>query len=246
MRREPKLSPQPSGIAAHCHPSFRRDLRRMKRCVASPELPMSNLAASKPDAKFVSAVFACILAGAAIATILHRADAAESCITEPKEKTPQGMHWYYRIDHANKRQCWYLRAEGAASQAASADSSSAPKVTTSAPKMTSRKGETTTQGSIADARAELPMPQSSADPGAGVPAASPTQTIWPDAASAVNDSRANAAGSTSGQSAVASRWPESAGVSSTADPQPAESIQEADASDTPAAAPSPAAAPRSA
>lgn len=38
--------------------------------------------------------------------------AADECLTKPTGPTPQGQHWYYRIDHANDgRQCWYLRAE---------------------------------------------------------------------------------------------------------------------------------------
>jgi hypothetical protein len=38
--------------------------------------------------------------------------AADDCLAKPNEPTPQGQHWYYRIDHANNgRQCWYLRAE---------------------------------------------------------------------------------------------------------------------------------------
>lgn len=39
--------------------------------------------------------------------------AADECLAKPNGPTPQGQHWYYRIDHANDgRQCWYLRAEG--------------------------------------------------------------------------------------------------------------------------------------
>ncbi len=38
--------------------------------------------------------------------------AADECLAKPNGPTPQGQHWYYRIDHANNgRQCWYLRAE---------------------------------------------------------------------------------------------------------------------------------------
>jgi hypothetical protein len=38
--------------------------------------------------------------------------AADECLAKPNGPTPQGQHWYYRIDHANDgRQCWYLRAE---------------------------------------------------------------------------------------------------------------------------------------
>jgi hypothetical protein len=37
---------------------------------------------------------------------------ADDCLAKPNGPTPQGQHWYYRIDHANDgRQCWYLRAE---------------------------------------------------------------------------------------------------------------------------------------
>src|SRR5262245_57635118 len=36
---------------------------------------------------------------------------ADECLAKPNGLTPQGQHWYYRIDHANNgRQCWYLRA----------------------------------------------------------------------------------------------------------------------------------------
>lgn len=36
--------------------------------------------------------------------------AADTCLTEPGSVTPKGQHWYYRLDHANNRKCWYLRA----------------------------------------------------------------------------------------------------------------------------------------
>ncbi len=64
-------------------------------------------------AKFVSAIFASVLAGAPLATLSHNAArAADDCLAAPKDETPEGGHWYYRIDHASKRQCWYLREEG--------------------------------------------------------------------------------------------------------------------------------------
>jgi hypothetical protein len=41
-------------------------------------------------------------------------------LTQPTGPTPQGQHWYYRLDHANDgRQCWYLRAENGRAQKAS-------------------------------------------------------------------------------------------------------------------------------
>lgn len=214
--------------------------------VASKQVA-SKPVASKPAAKFVSAVFAGILAGAAIATMLHtRADAAEDCLSEPKGKTPEGMHWHYRIDHATQRQCWYMRGQGEASQEVSPASSSAPKINSQAPKIGSQKPDAATPRLLADAHAELQMPQRNTAPGAGVSIAPRTQTIWPDAASALNDPRATAQGSNRQPATVATRWLEPFSMSSTADaqaatsdPSPATSDQMADANDTPAIAPSP-------
>jgi hypothetical protein len=39
--------------------------------------------------------------------------AADDCITKPNAPSPQGSHWYYRVDRATHRECWYLGAEGA-------------------------------------------------------------------------------------------------------------------------------------
>ena len=61
-------------------------------------------------AKFVSAIFASVLAGIPLATISHGATpAADDCLSGPKDQAPQGSHWYYRIEHATKRHCWYLK-----------------------------------------------------------------------------------------------------------------------------------------
>jgi hypothetical protein len=68
-----------------------------------------------PDrtAKFVFAIFASVLAGASLAGLsLNAVRAADDCLTAPKAETPEGSHWYYRIEHGTKRHCWYLRAEG--------------------------------------------------------------------------------------------------------------------------------------
>ena len=69
---------------------------------------------SRRSAKFVAALFVSVLAGADLATVtdLRTAQAATApttCLTAPKGATSAGSHWYYRIDRATKRQCWYLR-----------------------------------------------------------------------------------------------------------------------------------------
>jgi len=64
-------------------------------------------------AKCASAIFAGFLAGAPLTIISYGAAGADDeCLSSPKEQTSQGGHWYYRIDHATKRHCWYLREEG--------------------------------------------------------------------------------------------------------------------------------------
>ena len=110
-------------------------------------------------AKFASAILASFLANAPLTTISYStASAADDCLTEPKDKTPQGSHWFYRLEHGTKRHCWYLRDENdKLSQAASDDPSPAAKPVAPSP-------ETTAQRSLANARAELPLPQSRFDP----------------------------------------------------------------------------------
>lgn len=52
---------------------------------------------------------ATMLAGAAVATFqVQSASAADECLAKPKAGAP-GKHWFYRIDRATKRQCWYVR-----------------------------------------------------------------------------------------------------------------------------------------
>lgn len=33
---------------------------------------------------------------------------ADDCLAAPKAAAPQGQHWYYHIDRATRRKCWYL------------------------------------------------------------------------------------------------------------------------------------------
>jgi hypothetical protein len=38
--------------------------------------------------------------------------AAAQCNTRPSSSAPQGTHWYYRINSADNRRCWFLSSEG--------------------------------------------------------------------------------------------------------------------------------------
>ncbi len=59
-----------------------------------------------------SAIVLCSIALSFISNFIAPARAADDCLAEPKRTTPQGKHWYYRIERPSKRQCWYLGDEG--------------------------------------------------------------------------------------------------------------------------------------
>jgi len=122
---------------------------------------------------FLNAV---LIGSLASVTLAH---AADNCLSGPKGAAPKGSHWYYRIDHATKRNCWYVRAEGE-KPAASASSS----VSSASP-----QAETPLQPSVANARAE----------------ASPADVGQSNAAAAMPAPAVNA-NADNQQSTVASRW----------------------------------------
>lgn len=77
--------------------------------------------------------------------------AADDCLSGPKATTPAGQHWYYRIDRATKKHCWYLADEGTRANKPGAAKTAATKAGT-------QDAQTTPlQESVADARAELPL-----------------------------------------------------------------------------------------
>jgi hypothetical protein len=93
--------------------------------------------------------------------------AADECLPKPTGPTPQGQHWYYRIDHANNgRQCWYLRTEIPRAQKkprqAEGDSSSARDESVPTPVQratpTARAPEVTAERSVAAAAAPAVAP----------------------------------------------------------------------------------------
>jgi hypothetical protein len=144
---------------------------------------MTNLAV-----KFLSAVSAGIVASAPVAMIpLSTVGAAEECLSTPKDETPPGKHWYYRIERGTKRHCWYLREEG---EASSQTATSTP-ARRAAPEV-APDGETKLARSAADAHAEISptTPATSVDPRGAEQKLS--NNVSPETA----------------QSLVASRWPE--------------------------------------
>jgi hypothetical protein len=190
----------------------------------SPELPMP-----KRTAKFVSAVFAGILAGIPVTTISRgETVAADNCLSAPKGETPAGSHWYYRIEHSTKRHCWYLRGDGERLSQAPPQNILPP------PKPPPSQADPAPQRSIADAHAELPARANGDD--------APT-TAWPTPAVGLSGvPRAGAAEANIASTVVASRWPEPSGASPVPSPRPATSNMTANASAISAAPPAPAVA----
>ena len=102
-------------------------------------------------AKFASAIFAGLLAGTPLTTVSHGAAAAEDeCLSGPNDKTPGSGHWYYRIDRATKRHCWYQREDGGK------PSQIAPPNSAASARPVAPKPAPAAQRLVADAHAELP------------------------------------------------------------------------------------------
>lgn len=190
---------------------------------------------SSRAARIASAVFAAILMGAPLTAILHvTADAADACRTEPGDQTPDGQHWYFRIERPSNRQCWYLRGidERPAQTGLAQPSEKAvePKAQTPA-----------AQRLLADAHAELPWPQTR--DATGTPQR--PQTVPDDAPNTASAQRPNVLESTTRGSLIGTRWPDP-GANSTASPQPATSNTLADAQPDQATTPAQTAAPAAA
>jgi hypothetical protein len=167
---------------------------------------------SRRAARIASAIFVNILASLPLMTMARGETAtAENCLASPKNETPSGSHWRYRVDHVNKRNCWYLRSEGGgAAQAVPQPEAPAP----------------TAKPSLADARAEI-RPKAAVHEDTA-PASTPT---GPAAAASTNVWNATAA--------VTTRWPEVPPASvpkpASAKPDPAVNVAQAEVA-APAAA----------
>jgi len=167
-------------------------------------------------AKFVSAIFASLLAGIPLTTVSHGAvPAADDCLSKPKGLAPEGSHWYYRIDRASKRHCWYLGDQREKLSRANPQNS-APIADPASPQK-----ETATQRPVTDAYAELPLPQTRVEQQPNASAWQRTPATTANTASVENGQPANAPDAKTQLSVIASRWPDPSGVSSSVSPPPA-------------------------
>ena len=167
-------------------------------------------------AKFVVAAIASIVSSANLAAAApddaEQPQPADTCLTSPREYTPPGTRWRYRMERGSGRRCWFLKDEvEKAAGKASEQATAAPEEPAAAPPAPQRK-KSAAPRSVSDARAEFsrvpveqdarPAPaQSAPEPAASAAVADNNQppaakranmlapaaaTRWPDPMSTVN------------------------------------------------------------
>ena len=157
---------------------------------------------SNVPAKFASALFVGVVVGAAWTALPPHAAQAADCLTEPKNETPQGQHWYFRIERGTGRHCWYLRGED--EKSARVETPDPAPVEKPAPKRT----EAAPSRSIADAHAEI-------GPRTRVPgAAAAAPSVWPNSAPIA--AAPNAPAPNVAPPPLTSRWPQASGAATPA------------------------------
>jgi hypothetical protein len=199
------------------------------------------MAMSNRSAKFFATIFASVLMGTSFAAVAEDAakedgaKTADKCLSGPKGPVPPGGHWYYRVDHAAKRNCWYIgeaknkgeeknkSARAAPKDSSSSTASSSPASPSPAASATastvaadpvSPQQSIHARKSIADARAELTAPQARVED-----LSEPQTTGAVPVAGITNSQRAVAPDAPTPLSHVASRWPESSGVNPSSGPR---------------------------
>jgi hypothetical protein len=60
---------------------------------------------------FASVALLVLMSGANL-TLPANPARADDCRSAPNSPAPAGTHWYYRLDWATQRKCWYVRAPG--------------------------------------------------------------------------------------------------------------------------------------
>lgn len=158
---------------------------------------------------------ATMLAGAAVATFqVQSAAAADECLAKPKAGAP-GKHWFYRIDRATKRQCWYLRDGDQAQVESSATRKIAgrnePAKLSSAAANAHAEFDTQAAASGHDDVKPAPAPASPAP--SSVEPASPRSAAAAPTPQAAAESNGTASGD---QSTITTRWPDPAATLQTA------------------------------
>jgi hypothetical protein len=91
---------------------------------------------------------------------------AADCLAEPNRDAPPGQHWYYHLDHAKDRKCWYLHATatGAAEPPAMELQSVHPQRRQAAPAPAAEPQRRRTATPAAEPQRQVAAPQQPAPP----------------------------------------------------------------------------------
>src|SRR5271167_4802398 len=73
----------------------------------------------------IALVAALLISGVGV-TVPSATARADDCLIAPNSAAPQGSHWYYRLDRATQRKCWYVRAPGQPAQQVAAPATTGP------------------------------------------------------------------------------------------------------------------------
>src|SRR5262245_40704131 len=180
-------------------------------------------------AKFVVAAIASIVSSANLAAAPDDTEQpADTCLTSPREYTPPGTRWRYRMERGSGRRCWFLKDEvEKAAGKASEQATAAPEEPAAAPPASQRK-KSAAPRSVSDARAEFsraPVEQD-ARPAPAQSAPAPAAS----AAVADNNQPSVARGANMLAPAAATRWPETMSTVTPAANPPAPAAAPADQS----------------
>ena len=166
-------------------------------------------------------------------TIVARAD---DCLAEPNPTAPPGSHWYYHMDRATQRKCWYIRATDQSAQPAATQATSDPaSLPPAAPIPAEKPATASTSSPIAISPENSPAPSpgikervkpqrasvrgaatgQSAQQGAqkATPQASPALSIQAPAPQAIPSSQTSDQGATT-RSAPTPAWPDPPAITS--------------------------------
>lgn len=183
-------------------------------------------------AKFVVAMIAAILSSAnAFAAPDTAEERADTCLTSPREYTPPGTRWRYKIERGSGRHCWFIKddAEKPAGKAAEPSAAAADE-----PAPAPRR-KAATPRTVSDARAEFSRTPVEPEPRPALLQSAP-------APAADNSPPATTTTANMLAPAAATRWPDPMATGSIAGPSPptapaAPADQTAELRTAPAAAP---------
>jgi hypothetical protein len=94
--------------------------------------------------------------------LVETSHAANECMLKPNGTAPQGTHWYYHLERATQRKCWYLGAEGTRAQVRGLLAAKPQRTTSKPAAETAAQAPTELTTVAADRAADIPAPNANA------------------------------------------------------------------------------------